>query len=71
MMLMSVAGGHTDVGVNERRNFLSMLEFLFGIGGGPEGEGMPRDVFWMVLDLLMPLWDPFVGVSPCCRSKTV
>jgi hypothetical protein len=25
---------------------------------GPEGKGMPRDVFRTVLDLLMSAWDP-------------
>ena len=28
------------------------------MGGGPKGEGMPRDVFRVVLDLVMPFWDP-------------
>ena len=33
------------------------MEFMFGMGGGPKGEGMPRDVFRVVLDLFMPSWD--------------
>ena len=32
----------------------SMLASLLGMGGA----GMPRDVFRVVLDLLMPTWDP-------------
>ena len=35
-----------------------MLAFLLGMKGGPAGEGIPRDVFRIVLDLLMPSWDP-------------
>lgn len=42
----------------EARKFCSMLSFLLGVDSGPEGEGMPRDVFRVVLDLLMPSWDP-------------
>ena len=42
-----------------------MLAFLLGIDGGPENTGMPRDVFRVVLDLVMPSWDPLR------REKTV
>ena len=42
----------------EGRKFRCMMAFLLGIGGGSEGGGMPRDVFRVVLDLLMPAWDP-------------
>ena len=42
----------------EERKFRTMVAFLLGMGGGPKGEGMPRDVFPVVLDLLMPSWDP-------------
>jgi len=42
----------------EARKFRTMLDFLLGMGGGPEGDGMPRDVFRVVVDLLMPAWDP-------------
>jgi len=50
----------TPVGNDEEgRKFRTMLYVLLGIGvGGPEGGGMPRDVFRVVLDLLMPTWDP-------------
>jgi len=42
----------------EGRTFRSMLAFLFGMDGGPENMGMPRDVLRVVVDLLMPTWDP-------------
>ena len=42
----------------EGRTFRSMLAFVFGMEGGPEDTGMPRDVFRVVLDVLMPTWDP-------------
>jgi CheY-like chemotaxis protein len=42
----------------EGHKFRTMMAFFLGIGGGPEGHGMPRDVFRVVLDMLMPSWDP-------------
>jgi hypothetical protein len=47
------AGGHGDEN-EEGCKLRTMLAFLFTIGGGPEGHGMPHDVFRIVLDLLMP-----------------
>lgn len=41
-----------------RRKLRTMLAFMCGIRGGPKGEGMPRDVFRVVLNMLMPTWDP-------------
>ena len=59
--LQPVPGGQAD-GEDEdeveARKFRTMLDFLLGMGGGPKGDGMPRDVFRAVLDLLMPAWDP-------------
>jgi len=59
--LQPVPGGQVD-GEDEdeveARKFRTMLDFLLGMGGGPKGDGMPRDVFRVVLDLLMPAWDP-------------
>ena len=52
-----VVGDHDDE-EEEGHKLRAMLAFLFGMGGGPRGEGMPRDVFRVVLDLLMPPWDP-------------
>ena len=34
------------------------MAFLLGVEGGLKNEGMPRDVFRVVLDFLMPPWDP-------------
>lgn len=45
-------------GDEERRKLHSMVEFLLGMGGGPTGEGMPRDVFLLVLDMLIPYGHP-------------
>jgi hypothetical protein len=42
----------------EGRKLQITLAFLLGVEGGPEGEGMPRDIFRVVLDMLMPRWDP-------------
>jgi len=35
-----------------------MMVYLLEFEGGPKGEGMPRDVFLIVLDFIMPSWDP-------------
>jgi hypothetical protein len=51
--LVPEAGGHGDEN-EEGCKLRTMLAFLFTIGGGPEGHGMPHDVFRIVLDLLMP-----------------
>jgi len=61
LALMPVASGQIDgedEDEGEARKFRTMLTFLLGMGGGPKGDGMPRDVFRVVLDLLMPAWDP-------------
>jgi len=54
--VVPVTGG--DKRAKKRRQFRTMLAFLVGMRVGPEGKGMPRDVFRVVLDLLMPTWDP-------------
>lgn len=41
----------------EHRKPRDLVAFLLGMGGGPKGESMPRDVFLLVLDFLMPSWD--------------
>jgi hypothetical protein len=51
--LLPVTGGQ-DVG---NRKLCRLVAFLLGMEGGPEGEGIPRDVFRVVVDLLMPSWD--------------
>jgi len=43
---------------NDRRKFTAMLGFLLGIEGGSNGEGIPRDVFRVVMGFVMPKWDP-------------
>lgn len=45
-------------GDEEEHNFQTMLTFLIRKDGGPKSEGMSRDVFRIVLDMLMPSWDP-------------
>jgi hypothetical protein len=42
----------------KHRKHRDLVAFLLGVGGGSKGEGMPRDVFLLVLDFLMPSWDP-------------
>ena len=56
VVLTSVTGSRNEVR-EEGRTLRTMVEFLLGISG-PSGQGMPRDVFRVVLDLLMPSWDP-------------
>ena len=43
--------------------------FLLGMEGGPNGQGMPRELFLMVMDLLMPSWDPLRRGLPSSRCK--
>ena len=53
-----VKGGYYEDG-EEIRKLRATLGFLVGLEGGPEGEGMPRDVFRGVfMELPMPVWDP-------------
>ena len=42
----------------EARKLRTLMWFLLGVEGKPEGVAMPQDVFPVVLDLLMPLWNP-------------
>lgn len=49
---------HNDEDDEEGRKFRNLLAFLVGKGGGPDGKVLPAGVFRMVLDLLMPPWDP-------------
>ena len=49
----------------EASRLRSSVGFLLGIGGAPEGKAMPERAFRVVMDLLMPSWDPLragVGV---------
>jgi hypothetical protein len=58
--LMPVTGGEDedDDEDEEDRKLGTLIAFLLGVEGGWENAGMPRDVFRVVLDLLMPTWDP-------------
>jgi hypothetical protein len=53
-----VADGQNNEHEEEDRKLRTTLAFLFGKEGGAKGEGMPRDVFRVVMDMLMPSWDP-------------
>lgn len=53
-----LTGGQNDEDEDdERRALCTLLTFVLGMGGGPQGTGIPREVFRVVLDLLMPKWD--------------
>jgi len=59
LALIPATNDHTNgEDEEEGRKFRTMLTFLLGMRGGSEGDGTPRDVFRVVLDLLMPVWDP-------------
>jgi hypothetical protein len=69
--LMPVTGGQDeddDEEKEEDRKLRSLIASLLGVEGGWENAGMPRDVFRVVLDLLMPSWDPLrrkdAGAAP-------
>jgi hypothetical protein len=49
-----------DEDEEECRKLRITLAFMCGVGR----EAMPRDVFWLVLDLLMPFWDPLRRKAP-------
>lgn len=58
VLIPPLESSHTEDEDEEGRKFRSMLAFLLGMQGGPTDEGMPRDVFRIVMDLLMSSWDP-------------
>lgn len=65
VVLTPVTGGR-DEEDEEGSKIHSYFTFLLGVGG-PKGEGMPRDVFRVVMDFLMPAWDPLrraTGTQP-------
>lgn len=55
---LAPATGANNKSKERRHKFRALLAFLVGMEGGAEGGGMPRDVFRVVLDMLMPTWDP-------------
>ncbi len=59
LMLQLTLTGAISVEAEQCRKLRNMMPFILGLKGGPEGEGMPRDVFRGVLmDFLIPVWDP-------------
>jgi len=59
LMLQLTLTGAIFFEAEQCRKLRNMMSFILGMSGGPEGEGMPRDVFRGVfMDLLMPMWDP-------------
>jgi len=57
VQLVPLASGTTRAKERER-NRHGFVAFLLGMEGGPENAGMSRDVFRVVMDLLMSSWDP-------------
>jgi len=69
--MASVTGGQNNEHEEEDRDLRTTLAFLFGMEGGPKGEGMPRDVFRDVMDMFMPSWDPLrLGIVGTGASVT-
>jgi len=67
--LMQLAGGQNeDEDEEESSPLRTVVAFVLGMEGGPKSAGMPRDVFWVVMDLFMPTWDPLrrknTGAAP-------
>jgi len=67
------AFGSPDDGASEEwedhQHLRGWVGFLLGMEGGPNGQGMPRELFLMVMDLLMPSWDPLRRGLPSSRCK--
>ena len=65
--LMRVTGADKRT-KERRRKRRGLVGFFLGMEGGRKGEGMPRDVFLVVLEFLMPSWDPLrrkdAGAAP-------
>lgn len=58
-MALVTAGQNDDENDEEEDAKLrTLLAFLSGVGGGSDGESMPREMFRLVLEFLMPSWDP-------------
>ena len=54
--LLSAASGNKKA--NAKGKLCKLVAFVLGMNGGPGNAGMPWDIFGVVLDLLMPTWDP-------------
>ena len=72
VVMAPLVEGLNDEDEEGGRKLHILLAFLVGIGGGPKDEGMPQDVFRVVLDLIMPAWDPLrrgvAGAGPAVRG---
>lgn len=63
--MASVTGGQNNEHEEEDRELRTTLAFLFGMEGGP------KDVFRVVMDMLMPSWDPLrLGIVGTGASVT-
>ena len=58
--LAAVTGANKNT-KERRRQFSNIMAFLVGMEVGPKGAAMQRDVFRVVLDYVMPIWDPLRG----------
>lgn len=56
VVVAPLPAGQNDEDEEEGRKYHTLLAFMLGMEG--EGERMPRDVFRLVMDMLMPVWDP-------------
>lgn len=56
--LLPETDGRNEGKHEEDHTFRSTLAFLLGLEGGPGGGHMRAGVFVVVLDMLMPSWDP-------------
>lgn len=56
--LAPIVGGQNLEDEEGGSKLRALLASVVGLGGGPEGDVMPRDVYYVLLDLLMPSWDP-------------
>ena len=64
--LMRLAGTNKRI-KDERQKLRTTIAFLCGTGR----EAIPRDMFGVMLDFLMPSWDPLrrgFGVGCRCRA---
>ena len=53
--MVPLTGGQDE---EECRMLRNLVAFLLEKSGGPKDEGMPRDMFRVVLGSLMPSWGP-------------
>lgn len=51
------------------RKLRRLLAFVAGMEGGPEGQGLPRDVFRVVLAMLTLPWDPLWNRGGAARLQ--